>query len=322
MKFLKYLLPIAILGLSIVSCQKDLDPMTGKKPNSGGSGSGSGSGINTEEVSYTPAPCDNKVVAHRGGSKECQLPDNSRVSLRYAMRCRCYASECDIYWTKDNNIVVAHADGTGKINGLFPFESTITQLRKAGKLTNGEELPTLEDFLDIVMVEGNCTKLMLDIKFISGQSADYPSKAVKRACEIIKEKKGEKFCEFICTGSLQKGTDNKSVPQTAAECMSAYNIPVGWMGNTTPKDHKSLGFTWANLSAANYMTPYGSGTRTIKEFKDAGMEISVFNVDRFSGDANAVYSDEAVNYYVSKIDDLRCICTNYPYWLIKKFEEK
>lgn len=308
MKSFKYLIAIATLGLALVSCDHDLDPMGGK--NTGGNGGGTGS---TGEISYEPAPCDNKVVAHRGGSRECGLPDNSRASLRYTMNLKCYASECDIYWTKDNNVIIAHADGEGKINGLFPFKSTVTELRRAGKLSNGEELPTLEEFLEIVMIEGNCTKLMLDIKNITGQSTDYPSNAVKRACEIIKEKKAEKFCEFICTGQ-------QTVAATAAQCMVAYNIPIGWMGNATPAEHKAKGFTWANLSAASYMTPYGAGKRTIKEFKDAGMEISVFNVDRAAGDGNAVYSDEAVAYYVSKIDDLRCICTNYPSWLIKKIE--
>lgn len=310
MKFLRYLAGAAILSLAMVSCQKDLNTLNGKKPNGGG-----GNGGTNAVVSYEPAACTNKVVAHRGGSRECGLPDNSRASLRYAMRLGCYASECDIYWTKDNNIVVAHADGTGKINNLFPFQATLTDLRRAGKLTNGEELPSLEEFLDIVMVEGNCTKLMLDIKMISGQSTDYPSNAVKRACEIIKEKKGEKFCEFICTG-------NATVAATAAQCMAAYKIPVGWMGNTTPAEHKAKGFSWANLSAASYMKQYGNGSRTIEEFRDAGMEISVFNVDRASGDANAVYSDEAVKYYIGKADELRCICTNYPYWLIKKIAEK
>ena len=59
-----------------------------------------------------PAPCYNKVVAHRGGSAECGVPDNSRASLKYAMGLKCYAMECDIYWTKDNDVVIAHATDT------------------------------------------------------------------------------------------------------------------------------------------------------------------------------------------------------------------
>ena len=219
-----------------------------------------------------PATCTNKVVAHRGGARESGRPDNSRAGLMYAMSLKCYAMECDIYWTKDNNVVIAHATDTYYINGLKPWEHTLLELRKAGKLKNGEELPTLEEFLD-----------------------------------------AEKFCEFICTG-------NETVAAAAANCMVVYGIPVGWMANKAPSGHKAMGYTWANLSAASYMTPYGGGSRTIDEFKNAGMEISVFNIDQASGDGNAVYSADAVNYYVSRYADLRFICTNYPAWLLNKLK--
>ena len=269
-----------------------------------------GGGDDTERVTE-PAECTNKVVAHRGGSRETGMPDNSRAALKYTMSLKCYAMECDIYWTSDNNVVIAHATDTYYINGLKPWEHTLLELRKAGKLKNGEELPTLEDFLDIVQVKDNCTKLCLDIKNLDGNLTAYPIKAVQRACVIIKERKAEKFCEFICTG-------NETVARGAANCMTVYGIPVGWMANKAPSGHKAMGFTWANLSAASYMTPYGNGSRTIDEFKNAGMQISVFNIDKASGDGNAVYSDEAVNYYISRYADLRFICTNYPEWMLKK----
>ena len=260
-----------------------------------------------------PATCTNKVVAHRGGARESGRPDNSRAGLMYAMSLKCYAMECDIYWTKDNNVVIAHATDTYYINGLKPWEHTLLELRKAGKLKNGEELPTLEEFLDLVQVKDNCTKLCLDIKNLDNSLTDYPIKAVQRACEIIKERKAEKFCEFICTG-------NETVARAAATCMNVYKIPVGWMANKAPSGHKAMGYTWANLSAASYMSPYGGGSRTIDEFKNAGMEISVFNIDQASGDGNAVYSADAVNYYVSRYADLRFICTNYPAWLLNKLK--
>ena len=264
-------------------------------------------GIYTTE----PAPCDNKVVAHRGGARESGNPDNSRASLKYTMSLKCYAMECDIYWTKDNNVIIGHATDTYFINGLKPWEHTLTEIRKAGVLENGETIPTLEDFLEIVQVEGNCTKLVLDIKNLDGSLTAYPIKAVQRACEIIKERKAEKFCEFICTG-------NETVAAAAANCMVVYGIPVGWMANKNPAGHKAKGFNWANLSAKSYMTPYGDGERTIDEFKNAGMQISVFNIDLTAGDGNAVYSEEAVNYYINRYSDLRFICTNYPKWMLSK----
>lgn len=284
--------------LCAAGCAKD--PIVQPKPSGGSS--------TEKEVSLTPAPCTNKIVAHRGGSSECGAPDNSIASLKYAMSLNLYASECDIYWTKDNNIVVAHASADYKINGLVTWEHTLEEIQKAGRLKNGETVPCLEDFLKTVMVKDNCTKLWLDIK--ATNPADFASRAVQRACEIIKEHKAEKFCEFICTSNTTTAT-------MAATCMSAYKIPVGWMANKAPADHKAKGFTWANLSAKSYMTPYGA--RTVKEFVGAGMEISVFNVDKAgSTDGNAVTSDSDVQYYIDNYKDMKAICTNYPKWLKSK----
>ena len=268
----------------------------------------------TTERATEPASCSNRVVAHRGGARETGMPDNSRAGLKYTIGLKCYAMECDIYWTKDNDIVIAHATDTYFINGLKPWEHTLEELRKAGKLKNGEELPNLDDFLDLVQVKDNCTKLCLDIKNLDSDLTQYPIKAVQRACEIIKARKAEKFCEFICTG-------NETVARSAAACMAVYGIPVGWMANKAPASHKAMGYTWANLSAVSAMKDYGSGTHTIKEFKDAGMEFSVFNIDKASGDGNAVYSEDAINYYISNYSDLRFICTNYPDWMLKRLKQ-
>ena len=109
MKVLKLLLLFAMgASLSLAGCDDDYlypveypvyDP-------DGGSDNGGGDEI------PVPEKVNNKVVAHRGGSAEAgtaKYPDNSIASLSYAISLGCYASECDIYWTADNNVVVAHA---------------------------------------------------------------------------------------------------------------------------------------------------------------------------------------------------------------------
>ena len=322
LRFLIYLVAAGALVSGVSACTKDNALPTAKKVTPGGNTDDPDDpGDTPTDEPITLAPCTNKVVAPRGGSKEYNCPDNSRQSLRYAMYLKCYASECDIYWTKDNNIIIGHADSYIKINNLHPYQHTVDELRKAGKLKNGEELPTLDDFLDIVMVKGNCTKLLLDIKnTVSDDPKDNDNnasakKAVQRACEIIHERKAEQWCEFICTGY-------EAVASVAAQCLKAYGIPIGWMANVAASYCKSKGFTWANLCAASAMTPYGSGTRTIDQFINAGLELSIFNIDKQSGDSNAVYSDEAVAYYVSNYSRLRFLCTNYPSWLLAKVKDK
>ena len=271
--FISMLLAAALLSLIPVGCGKNLNidppaPVPG--------GGGGDTPTPDPERPTEPTICTNKVVAHRGGSAECGQPDNSRASLKYAMNLKCYASECDIYWTKDNDVIIAHAKDKFFINGLRPWEHTVLEIRRAGKLTNGEEIPTLTDFLDIVQVKDNCTKLCLDIKNLEG-FPDYPSKAVMR--------------------------------------------PVGWMSTNEPSKHLAKGFTWANMCALN-VEPFATETpkRTIDQYLNAGMKFSVFNVDQKKGDSNAIYSEEGVAYYVSRYKDLRCICTNYPKWLLSKVQ--
>lgn len=245
-----------------------------------------------------PAEGATKVVAHRGGSTEAgtvAYPDNSIAALKYAMGLKCYASECDIYWTKDDKVVVAHADANCRINGLYPWEHTLEELRTAGMLANGEKLPELEDFIRTVMVEGNCTRLWLDIKNITVPSTltQYPVNACKRACEIIKEMNAKNFCEFICTG-------NATVMAASYQYARAADVNIGWMGNYAASTYMQKGYSWANLSL-DYMTS-GGGVRTVDDFVKNGIELSVYNVD----------TDADITYYMSRLSDLKAVCTNYP----------
>ena len=105
----KTLLTILALGaVAMMSCSKDSTPSQPIWPDDGDD--------ETTETRDKPLDGGNIVVAHRGGSTEAGkgFPDNSIASLEYAMSLKCYASECDIYWTKDNKVVVAHADSECK----------------------------------------------------------------------------------------------------------------------------------------------------------------------------------------------------------------
>lgn len=290
---------IAASILITISCSKDNQPSQPDWDNTGGGG-------HEEEVLDKPLDGGNIVVAHRGGSTEAGtgFPDNSIASLRYAMSLKCYASECDIYWTKDNKVVVAHADSECKINGVHPWEATLTEIRNKGKLSNGEQVPELQDFISEVMKAGSCTRLWLDIKNITSPKTltDYPINACKRACEIITEMKAQNFVEFICTG-------NQTVMAKSNEYARAAGVEIGWMGNQPASVYQQKSYTWANLSTT-YMSQ-GGGERTIDEFTKADIAISVFNAD----------DDATMNYYISKAKQMKAICTNYPKKLINKMKK-
>ena len=280
-----------------------------------------------DESGELPKPLDpgNKVVAHRGGATECGCPDNSPAALRYAMSLGCYACECDIYWTSDNDVIVAHADSKDQVNGLHPWEHTAAEIIAAQRLSNFERIPTLSEYIDIVMETGSKTKLLLDIKMIDTPSVDYehPAKAALRAIEIIQEKNAQNFCEFICTSY-------EGVMKLIAPAINASGIPCGWMnGGISAASFKSKGYTnWANLNTRDHFKlgvegspDKGTGNRTITEFKNAGVQLSVFHLDKTSGNSSAVYTEANVQLYLDEYEYLRCITTNYPAWLIKKTKD-
>lgn len=300
------------LVVALASCTKDewpAEPDWSRIPNPS---------IPVEDGLKKPAACTNTIVAHRGGSAECGLPDNSIASLKYAMECGCYGSECDIYWTKDDNIVVAHANSDCKVNNIQPWTATLAELRAAGRLSNGEELPSLEEFISTVMADGSCTRLVLDIKKIDKPFAqtEYVINAAKRACEIVTEMGAKHFVELLCTGF------NNDVMKIAHGYARKADLPIGMNSGKSGAEYSTLGFGWANLAAAGNMgaAAGGSGTRTVEEYEKAGVALSVYNVDRQSGDGNAVYAEAAVDYYVANYARFRTLCSNYPRWLIGRID--
>jgi glycerophosphoryl diester phosphodiesterase len=248
-----------------------------------------------------PLPAGNIIIAHRGGSAEAgkaATPDNSIASLNYAMRLGCYASETDIYWTKDNKIVVAHANSECKINGLYPWEHTLTEIQAAGRLTNGEIVPSLEDYIRAVMVKGSKTKICLDIKSITKPTTHHPEsvKACQRACEIIAEMEAQNFCEFICSGY-------EDIVKHCAKYANAIGVDIGAMGRFTASQYKGWGYTWHNRDKG-----YDISQSKLKSYIDAGMEVSVFTLD----------TDADWALISGHWKQLRGITTNYPKRMLEK----
>ena len=113
-----------------------------------------------------PEPVDNKVVAHRGCYAETGFPQNSVAGLKKAVEMKLFASECDIHLTKDGKVVVYHDDYY--LGNTCFKDATYAELCAKGTLANGEKLPLLEEFIDVVL-EGGCTQLWIDVKTLGDE---------------------------------------------------------------------------------------------------------------------------------------------------------
>ncbi|WP_028668138.1 family 16 glycosylhydrolase [Runella zeae] len=116
----------------------------------------------------------NKIVAHRGAWKHTGAPQNSLASLQEAIKLGCVGSEFDIRMTKDEVLVINH---DAHYEGMDIEQTDFAELRKK-PLKNGEQLPTLEEYLKAGKKQKK-TMLVAEIK---------PSPAGKERAALLAEK--------------------------------------------------------------------------------------------------------------------------------------
>lgn len=103
---------------------------------------------------------DTKIIAHRGAWKEFNLPENSIAALQKAIEIKAFGSEFDVRRTIDGKLVVNH-DPThfGDTIELKTYAAL-----NAKKLSNGEDLPLLQDYFKKGTASNHHTLLICEIK--------------------------------------------------------------------------------------------------------------------------------------------------------------
>lgn len=133
----------------------------------------------------------NKIVAHRGAWKLSGLPENSLASLQHAIDLKCAGSEFDVHRTADDSLVINH-DAT-YFNAVIE-KSTYAELAKH-KLSNGETLPTLRQFL-LTGMRQRSTRLILEIKPSSVSKASGQQTA-ENVVKLVRELKAAPWIVYI-----------------------------------------------------------------------------------------------------------------------------
>lgn len=103
---------------------------------------------------------DNCIVAHRGAWKKNNFPQNSIASLKHAVELKCTGSEFDVRMTADDSLVINHDP---EYNNL-PIEKTNYADLIKFKLSNGEKLPTLKEYIKAGIENNTTTRLVCEIK--------------------------------------------------------------------------------------------------------------------------------------------------------------
>ena len=167
-----------------------------------------------------------KVIAHRGYWHTAGSAQNSIAALMKADSIGCYGSEFDVWMSADGKLVVNH-DATFK--GKNMEKSTFAELTSI-KLDNGENLPSLEEYL--TAAKKCTTRLILELKAHS--TPEKEAKAVGLVLEMVEKFGLEDRMEYI---SFSLNACKEFIKQAPK------GTPVFYLnGELSPEELKDLGF--------------------------------------------------------------------------------
>ena len=203
----------------------------------------------------------NSVIAHRGAWKTQGIPQNSLASLDEAVRLQCEGSEFDIWMTADGVPVVCHdADFLG-----MPIETTTFKELRRKKMSNGEKIPTVKEYLKRGMKQTG-TKLIFEIK-PSKVSVARSEELAAKCVAFVQKMKAEKWVDYI-TFSYEAG---KKVIELDPQANVAY-----LNGEKSPAELKADGFFGFDYN----IRVVREKPHWIKEAKNLGLTINVWTVNK------------------------------------------
>lgn len=204
---------------------------------------------------------DNVVVAHRGAFKKNGFPENSIASLKEAIRLGCTGSEFDVRMTADDTLVINH-DPHWK--GMDIEKVSYSQL--AGqKLSNGETMPTLRQYLQAGMENNKQTRLVVEIK-PSEESKARGQRIAEKTVALIRELKAEAMVVYI---SFDYDILKKIVAISPAASTQHLN------GDKSPEQLKADGITGADY----HYSVFQKNPQWIESAKANGIILNAWTVN-------------------------------------------
>lgn len=201
-----------------------------------------------------------KVIAHRGYWDTPGSSQNSIVSLIKADSIGCYGTEFDVWLAEDQVLVLNHDTG---YNG-FPVEKTASSKLMEQKLANGENLPSLEQFLKAA--KNLKIRLVLELKPHS--TTERESRAVESILDLVKSMGLEDRVDYI--------SFSKHAIQGFAQ-KAPKNVSVQYLGqDLSPKELFALGVKGADYN----FSVYQKNSTWLTDLKSLGMVSNVWTVNK------------------------------------------
>jgi beta-glucanase (GH16 family)/glycerophosphoryl diester phosphodiesterase len=148
--------------------------------------------VSKKTVTKANAGTKNKVIAHRGAFKKNAFPENSIAALHEAIRLGCYGSEFDVRMTADDSLIINHDP---HYHGKEIEKTNYADLQPF-RLSNGEKLPTLREYILAGIQNNKFTQLVCEIK-PSGISGQRARAIAGKAVKLFQELKATKQVVYI-----------------------------------------------------------------------------------------------------------------------------
>lgn len=193
------------------------------------------------------------IIAHCGfWSNSEGVPQNSRASLKRALALKIFGTEFDVRQTKDGILVVNHEP---VFNNQSISNSTFEELCQS-RLSNGETIPLLEEFLKIWKDSNTKVKLIVDLK--SCRTSD--------VIALVDKYRLRNYVMFI-SFSIE-------------DCIQLVDMGFGGVtsylrGDSSPQEIKEKGIYGIDYN----QTIYNSHPEYIEEAMALGMSVFVWTVD-------------------------------------------
>ena len=205
-----------------------------------------------------------EIIAHRGYWKIDGSAQNSIAALVKADEINVYGSEVDIWLSSDGVPVVNH-DADITLNGqkLIVQDTPIATLRKV-KLSNGETLPTFEEYLDAFK---KCNNIKLIIEFKTHKTKDREDELARKVVDMVKEKGLDDKVEYISFGINFVQQVKRLHPEA----------PIYYVnGDLTPQIIKKMGLTGLDYN----FKVINKNTSWVSEAHDLGLKVNVWTVNK------------------------------------------
>ena len=205
-----------------------------------------------------------QVIAHRGYWKADGSAQNSIAALMKADSIRVFGSEVDIWLSSDGVPVVNH-DATVTLNGeqLRVEETPLATLRQV-KLSNGETLPTMEEYLDAFAA---CSHIKLIIEFKTHSAKEHEAELAKKVIKMVRARRLQEKVEYISFGIYFVQQVRTIDPQAKVYYLS---------GDLSPRELATMGAAGFDY---HYNVVYKQ-PEWVQQSHDLGQQVNVWTVNK------------------------------------------